>query len=35
MHDILMPTFGLPTQTALMLYACVFLLAISFFVKCT
>ncbi len=35
MHDILMPTFGLPTQTALMLYACVFLLAISFFVKST
>jgi len=35
MHDIPMPTFGLPVQTALMLYACFALLLISIFVRAT
>lgn len=35
MHDIILPTFGLPIHTVLMLYASLVLLLISLFVKST
>lgn len=35
MHDIILPVFGLPIHTALMLYACLVLFAISIFVRLT